>query len=100
MLLKSNWWRQHFLMKSLKKYQIPGNPHIFVFFTENTFLKTKILYHPQRKDWHKNLFYLEIINPLSATPTKWSKTVKQFVGNYQQIVWVCLTIWSGWRLHT
>ena len=76
MLLKSNWWRQHFLMKSLKKYQIPGNPHIFVFFTENTFLKTKILYHPQRKDWHKNLFYLEIINPLSVTPTKWSKTVK------------------------
>ena len=32
-----------------------------------------------------------LLGPLSANPTKWSNTVKQFVGNNQQIVWVCLT---------
>ena len=32
------------------------------------------------------------INPLSATPTKWSNTLKKFVGKSRQIVGVCLTI--------
>ena len=32
------------------------------------------------------------INPLSANPTKWSNTLKQFVGFCRRIVWVCLTI--------
>ena len=37
-------------------------------------------------------------NPLSANPTKWSITLKQFVGNSQRIVWECLiTLW-GWCL--
>ena len=31
-------------------------------------------------------------NPLSANPTKWSNTLKQFVGCSQRIVWVCLII--------
>ena len=31
-------------------------------------------------------------NPLSANPTKWSNTIKQFVSNSRRIVWVCLTI--------
>ena len=35
---------------------------------------------------------------LSANPTKWSNTFKQFVGISKQIVWVCLTIMWGWRL--
>ena len=38
------------------------------------------------------------VNPLSADPTKWSNTLKQFVGNSQQIVWMCLTILWNWRL--
>ena len=37
------------------------------------------------------------VNPLSANPTKWSNTLKQFVGNSRRIVWVCLTILWGWR---
>ena len=37
-------------------------------------------------------------NPLSANPTKWSNTLKQFVGFYRQIVWVCLAILRDWRL--
>ena len=41
--------------------------------------------------------YFEI-NPLSAKHTKWSKTLKQFVGCCRQIIWVCLTILWGWRL--
>ena len=51
----------------------------------------------------KNLFLLQkytlvwpimlkkYLNPLSANPTKWSKTLKQFVC-------LCLTILWGWRL--
>ena len=38
------------------------------------------------------------VNSLSANPTKRSNTLKQFVGNSRQIVWVCLTILCGWRL--
>ena len=38
------------------------------------------------------------LNPLSFNPTKWSNTLKQFVGNSQRIVWVCLTILWGWRV--
>ena len=36
------------------------------------------------------------VNLLSANPTKWSSTLKQFVGFCRRIVWVCLTIlWVG-----
>ena len=37
-------------------------------------------------------------NPLSASPTKWSNTLKQFAGKSRRIVWVCLTILLGWHL--
>ena len=37
-----------------------------------------------------------IINPLSTNPKKWSNTLKQFVGNCQKIVLVCLTILWVW----
>ena len=43
-------------------------------------------------------FILMLSNPLSANSTKWSNTLKQFVGNSRQIVRVCLTILWGWRL--
>ena len=43
----------------------------------------------------KNLFQ---VNLLSANPTKWSNTLKQFVGKSQRTVQVCLTILWGWRL--
>ena len=36
--------------------------------------------------------------PLSAFPKNWSNTLKQFFGESQRIVWVCLTILWGWRL--
>ena len=38
------------------------------------------------------------INPLSASSTKWSNRLKQFVGFCRRIVWVCLTILWGRRL--
>ena len=38
-------------------------------------------------------------NALSANPTNWSNTLKQFVGICRRIVWVCLTILWGWRLN-
>ena len=38
------------------------------------------------------------VNPLSANSTKWSNTLKQYVGNMLHIVWVCLTVLWGWHL--
>ena len=32
------------------------------------------------------------LNPVSANPTKWPNTIKQFVGNSRRIVWVYLII--------
>ena len=37
---------------------------------------------------------------LSANPTKWSVTLKQFVDCCRRMVWVCLTILWGWRIKT
>ena len=34
---------------------------------------------------------LYLFNPLSANPKNWSNTLKHFVGNSRQIVWVCST---------
>ena len=45
--------------------------------------------------WTRTLLWQ--INTLSANPTKWSNTFKQFVGCCCQIVWVCLIILWGWR---
>ena len=45
-----------------------------------------------------NLPIVSDINPLSANPTKWTNTLKQFVGCCPRIVWVCLTILWDWRL--
>ena len=39
-----------------------------------------------------------LINPLGANPTKWSNTLKKFVGFCGRIVWACLTILWGLRL--
>ena len=39
-----------------------------------------------------------LFKPSSANPTKWSNTLKQFVGCGRQIVCVCLTILRDWRL--
>ena len=41
------------------------------------------------------LWKTTILNPLSANPTKWPDTLKQFVGSCRQIVGVCLTILWG-----
>ena len=46
----------------------------------------------------KNIYKGVYITPLSANPTKWSNTLKQFVGFCRQIVWVYLTILWSWRL--
>ena len=43
-------------------------------------------------------FKVLYFNPLGVNPTKWLNTVKQFVGCCRQIVWVCMTIFWGWRL--
>ena len=38
------------------------------------------------------------LNLLNANPTKWSNTLKQFIGNSGQIVPVCWTILWDWHL--
>ena len=42
------------------------------------------------------MMVLATINPLSGNPTKWSNTLKQFVGNSRRVE--CLTILLGWHL--
>ena len=39
-----------------------------------------------------------LFNPLGANSTKWSNTIKQFVGGWRRIVWVWSTILRGWLL--
>ena len=48
-------------------------------------------------DLLKWLLFLSMwpLNPLSANPSKWSNTLKQFVGCCQRIVWISLTILWG-----
>ena len=43
-------------------------------------------------------FKLTFFNHLSANPTKWSNTFKQFVGCEWQIVWVCYYHFAGLAL--
>ena len=46
---------------------------------------------PSYISWKQAVWNVNIgrksINPLSANPTKWSNTLKQFVGKSRQIVW-------------
>ena len=50
-------------------------------------------------DEEVSIFYLFPLILLSANPTKWSNTLKQFIGNSRRIDWVCLTISWGWHLN-
>ena len=51
-------------------------------------IRTNFIQHfPYRLIFH--------FDPLSANPTKWPNTLKQFVGNSRR---VCFTILWGWRL--
>ena len=36
-----------------------------------------------------------LLDPSNVHSTKWSNTLKQFIGKSRQIVWVCLTILWG-----
>ena len=54
------------------------------------FVQTLLISH-QHKVYEKHQF-----NPLSTNPTKWSNT--QTICNGRRIIWVCLTIFWGWRL--
>ena len=79
------------------------------------------LYRKKYKEWNNNFFCkvfevpdrkfhhfliwdrflsntIMLINPLSASPTKWSNTLKQFVDFCPRILWLCLTILWGWRV--
>ena len=40
-----------------------------------------------KRDW-------KLFDPLSANPTKWSNTLKQFVGYCLRIIWVKSEIWK------
>ena len=51
-----------------------------------------------RPDWNKVKHWYKCVRSLSANPTKWTNTLKQFVDFCRQIVWLCLTILWGWCL--
>ena len=43
------------------------------------------------------IIFIRLFNPLSTNFTKWSNTLKQFVGNLPTNCLVCLTILWDWR---
>ena len=49
-------------------------------------------YSSRANTYNESLILIESFDSLSANPTKWSNTRKQFVDCCRQIVWVCLTI--------
>ena len=73
------WMRYILLLRSINDLQVKKN---------------RIQYN-NHMDPKKNCIF---VNPLSANPTKWSNTLKQFVGPCfcRLIFWVCLTILWGW----
>ena len=49
--------------------------------------------------WISWISRISLLNPVSTNPTKWSNTLKQFLGNSQRVVWVGLIILWGWCLN-
>ena len=48
---------------------------------------------------HLQMFYkISVLNPLSASPRKWSNTLNRFVGVPTSCLLECLTILWGWHL--
>ena len=88
---KTRFTRQ---LKNLKDFAKLWDEVCFVSF--NSFRPNVDLYR-QRDFFFRGIAALSIFNLLSANPTKWSSTLKQFVGCCRRIVWMCLTILWGWR---
>ena len=61
------------------------------------FLRSVYIVQISFKETLVTLIFLSI-HSLSANPTKWSNTLKQFFGNIRGIVWLYLTILWGWHL--
>ena len=72
-------------------------PEGFSFYFAVTQRSYEALLKPSKMSWSPWGF-LNIFKPLSANPTKCSKTLKQVDGCCRRIVWVCLTILCGWCL--
>ena len=60
----------------------------------NAFGRYQVIVGGSKSFFAKNLHH----NSLISNPTKWSNTLKQFVGNSRRIIWVCLAILWGWHL--
>ena len=76
--------------------------HLWATASVSTSLKQTTIKLIEKKDHDKRLIWncclTSLLNPSSVDPTKWSNTIKQFVGFCRQIVGVCLAILWGWRL--
>ena len=47
------------------------------------------------EEWNTDVKW---VSPLSANPTKWSNTLKEFIGNLPMTCLSVFNIWWGWRL--
>ena len=72
--------------------------HIKIFFQKKLFFKLVLQQMNNHIFLQNNSNYIVSFNPLNANPTKWSNTLKQFIGCCRRIFWVCLNILWGWRL--
>ena len=84
--------------KTQKSIYLANKALFFLQMKKNLFINYAL-----RAIWQKSflaevIFKLSWINPLNANDTKWSNTLKQFIGNSQQIIWVFLTILWGLAL--
>ena len=74
----------------------------FLFWFGFCLLKKRVCAHvnvfeaKKKLHWLIESFRFSFI-PLSANLTRWSNTLKEFVGKSQQFVWVCLNILWGWH---
>ena len=72
-----HWHSKVWLFSDIPKTDQVSFPLIFYFINDNSACKIE-----------KTIDSITQINRLSSNPTKWSR----------RIVWVCLTIFCGWRL--
>ena len=63
-------------------------------YVNNSSLRSKFVF--SYKNTIEKPMNFQITSTLSANLTKWSNTLKQFVG--KSVIWSCLIILWGWRL--
>ena len=71
---------------------LKGAKFVYIRIFASLFISMDLTRFLKHNKWFSLSREKKTFNPLSASPTKWSNTLKQYVGYYRRTVWVCLTI--------